>query len=310
MIQYYVTTKGKLQETDKYQDNCWIRVTDPTPEELEFLSHQYNVEEDYLTAALDRQETSRVEQDEPDHWALITVNAPYPMQDSDGLLYETIPVGILAGETCVMTVALEPIQELNDFVDGKIKNVFTFLRSRFILQILYHITESFVFYLRAINKKSNEVERKLHSSLDNKQLYEMLDLEKSTVFFSTALNSNSLVVDKLERGRIIKLYAADEDILEDISIEIEQASSMCNIYSNILSGTMDAFASIISNNLNVVMKILTLVTIIMSIPTLIATFYGMNVKCIPFPNFWIVVGISAVATLIGFLIFYKLNMFK
>lgn len=309
MIQIYKTINGKIREISDYEKNCWIKMTDPTEEEIERISTKYSIDEDYLQAALDRQETSRVEEDDDYGCSLITINAPYLRDEKDELIYETIPIGIIETGICVITVCLEQISELNDFVENKIKNVFTNLKTKFILQIIYHVTASFVYYLRKINKKSSEVEAKLHVSFDNQQLFEMLDLEKSTVFFSTALKSNQLVVDKLERGRVIKLYEDDDELLEDIQVEIEQANTMCSIYSNILSGTMDAFASIISNNLNIVMKILTAITILMAIPTMVSSFYGMNVEGLPYPYFSFIFIFTCCITLFFAYVLYKLNMF-
>lgn len=324
MIRIFRTINGKVEQIENYEKNCWICMTNPDDQEIENISKQFSIEEDYLRAALDRQETSRVEDDDDYNCSLITINVPCKAPEEAeynkktkkkklkniDLSYETLPVGIIETPFCVVTVCLDQISELEDFIEGKVKHVFTNLKTRFILQILYRISTSFVSYLKRINKKSNEVERLLHESLDNQQLYDMLDLEKSLVFFSTAIKSNQLVMDKLERGRILKLYEEDVELLEDIIIENDQANTMCSIYSNILSGTMDAFASIISNNLNIVMKVLTAITILMAIPTMVASYYGMNVEMLPFPNFWIVLGFSSVITLISSFVLYKFNMFS
>ena len=201
MIQIYKTIEGQVKEIEKFEQNCWIRIIDPNDEEIETISTNFNVEEDFLRAALDKQETSRVEQDEEADCSLITVNLPKPADNEDTLIYETIPIGIIETQVCVITVCLEKTPELNNLINGRIKHVFTNLKTRFILQIIYSIITSFINYLRTINRKSNQVEAKLHVSLDNNQLFQMLDLEKSTVYFSTALKSNQLVIEKLERGR-------------------------------------------------------------------------------------------------------------
>ena len=310
MIQIYKTIDGQVKEIEKFEQNCWIRIIDPTDEEIEDITNTFNIEEDFIRAALDRQETSRVEQDDEAECSLITLNLPRPTDSEDNLIYETIPIGIIETQFCVVTVCLEKTPELMNLINGRIKHVFTNLKTRFILQIIYSITISFINYLRTINRKSNDVEARLHVSMDNKQLFQMLDLEKSTVYFSTALKSNQLVIEKLERGRVLKLYEDDSELLEDILIEVDQAISMCNIYSNILSGTMDAFASIISNNLNIVMKVLTAITILMSIPTMISSFYGMNVSGLPFPHFYFVFILTIIATILVFLLLYRFKMFQ
>jgi len=157
---------------------------------------------------------------------------------------------------------------------------------------------------------SADIERELHISMKNKELFQLLDLEKSLVFFSTSLKANQAVVEKLQRGRIIKLYEEDKDLLEDVLVEVQQAIEMSNIYTNILSGTMDAFASIISNNLNIVMKILTSLTILMAIPTMIASFFGMNVEGIPVPTFWLVFAIALGFTGVAAFILFRKKMFS
>lgn len=310
MIQIYKTINGKVTEINEYEPQSWIRMTNPTEEEIDEISDLLNIEDDFLRAALDRQETSRVEIDDDTDNALITVNIPSKIEPDNDLSYDTLPIGIIATPQSVVTVCLEETHELNSIVEGKVKHVFTNLRTRFVLQIIYQITVSFIFYLRAINRKSSEVENKLHVSFDNQQLFQMLDLEKSTVFFSTALKANQVVADRISRGRVLTLYEDDEELIEDIQIEVKQAISMCDIYSNILSGTMDAYASIISNNLNIVMKVLTAITILMAIPTMVASFYGMNVASLPLANFWFVLPITLVLTLICAIVLYKFNMFS
>lgn len=310
MIQIYKTIDGIIKPIEDYEKNCWIRMTNPTQEEIDEIAEQFNIEEDYLTAALDREEMSRVEEEEDNACSLITFNVPKPDAGGNDLIYKTIPIGIIETPFCIVTVCIEALRELNDFVNGRIRHAFTNLRTRFILQILYCVAVSFVTYLRAINKKSQHVEAALHASMRNKELFQMHDLEKSTVFFSTALKSNQMVLEKLQRGRILKLYEDDKELLEDVLIEIDQAITMCSIYSNILSGTMDAFASIISNNLNVVMKILTAITILLAVPTMISGIYGMNVTGLPMAQFWPVMWLTIAVTGLAAVILYKYNMFS
>lgn len=310
MINIYKTIDGKVEEIEEIEKHAWINMVNPTEEELLWVSDQMNVEEDFLRAALDEEETSRVEWDEDTNQALITIDVPTMDDSSDMVLYSTLPVGIIETHENIITVCLEEHTVIEDFAKGRVKHVFTNLKTRFIFQILYRVASRFLVYLRHINRMSTEIEKELHRSMKNKELIQLLDLEKSLVFFSTSLKANQLVLEKLQRGRIIKLYEDDKELLEDVIIEVEQAIEMSNIYSNILSGTMDAFASIISNNLNIVMKVLTAITILMSIPTMISSFYGMNVTGLPFANFGSVVIIVAVLTSLVALILYKKNMFS
>ncbi len=310
MINIYKTIDGKVEEIEEIEKHAWINMVNPTEEELLWVSDQMNVEEDFLRAALDEEEISRVEWDEDTNQALITIDVPTMDDSSDMVLYSTLPVGIIETHENIITVCLEEHTVIEDFAKGRVKHVFTNLKTRFIFQILYRVASRFLVYLRHINRMSTEIEKELHRSMKNKELIQLLDLEKSLVFFSTSLKANQLVLEKLQRGRIIKLYEDDKELLEDVIIEVEQAIEMSNIYSNILSGTMDAFASIISNNLNIVMKVLTAITILMSIPTMISSFYGMNVTGLPFANFGSVVIIVAVLTSLVALILYKKNMFS
>lgn len=223
--------------------------------------------------------------------------------------YTTIPMSIIITDDNIITVCLKENVILNDFASGAMKGVYTNLKTRFVLQLLYRIVTAYHLYLRQIDRLSNHIERQLYISMKNKELIQLLDLEKSLVYFSTSLKANEVTMEKLARGRIIKLYEEDSDLLEDVLIEVKQAIEMSNIYTNILSSTMDAFASIISNNLNIVMKRLTVITIILEIPTMIASFYGMNVRNIPFASFWLVGGISMIITVIAAYILYRKRMF-
>lgn len=309
MIKIYKTIDGKIEEIETIEKNSWIDMVNPTEEELLFITQELGVEPDFLRAALDEEEISRVEAEDNDH-ALITIDVPVVQKNTKMVLYTTIPVGIIQTEDNIITVCLRGNTLIDDFAKGRVKNVFTNLRTRFIFQILYRIASRFLVYLRHINRMSTDIERELHISLKNNELIQLLDLEKSLVFFSISLKANQAVVEKLQRGRIIKLYEEDKDLLEDVLIEVQQAIEMSNIYTNILSGTMDAFASIISNNLNIVMKILTSLTILTAIPTMFASFYGMNVTGIPIANFGFVVAIALVATGVAAFVLFKKKMFS
>ncbi|MGD9475301.1 MAG: magnesium transporter CorA family protein [Eubacteriaceae bacterium] len=308
MIKFYKTIDGKISEIDTLEKNSWINMVNPTNEELQYIIHELNIDPDFLRAALDEEEISRVEVDEDNH-ALITIDVPVVQRDTQKVLYSTIPVGIIQTEDNIITVCLQPDTVLDDFAKGRVKNVFTNLKTRFVFQILYRVASRFLVYLRHINRMSTDMERELHISMRNEELFQLLDLEKSLVFFSTSLKANQSVLEKLQRGRIIKLYEDDVELLEDVLIEVQQALEMSNIYASILGGTMEAYGSIISNNLNIVMKILTSLTILLSVPTLIASIYGMNVEGLPLPNFFSVVIVMMVITVASGVLLYKKKMF-
>jgi magnesium transporter len=276
MLCIYKTIDGKIQKVNNIEDGCWINLIAPAENEIDMLIQTLNVDAGFLRAALDDEETSRIESE--DNQTLIIIDVPLAEKDQDALIFSTIPLGIIITEKNLITVCLKENSVIKEFSDGNVKSVFTHMKTRFILQILFKVATRFLQYLKQIDRISNEVEKQLHQSMKNKELIQLLDLEKSLVYFSTSLKANEITMEKILRGKTIKLYEEDQDLLEDVLIENKQAIEMSNIYSSILSGTMDAFASVISNNLNIVMKFLTSVTIVLSLPTMVASFYGMNVK--------------------------------
>ena len=306
MVELFKTIDGKIQPVEEYQNDVWINMTAPTPDEINEVVSRTGVEEEFLLAALDDEETSRIEAE--DNQKLIIIDIPMQQKENDGVIYMTIPLGIILLEKSIITVFLKDSAIIKELSDGFVKGVFTNLKTRFVFQLLYRVAVRYLQYLKQIDKLSNFVERQLHRSMKNKELIQLLELEKSLVFFSTSLKADEMTLEKILRGRFIKLYDEDQELLEDVLIEIKQAIEMSNIYSSILSGTMDAFASVISNNLNIVMKVLTSITILMAIPTMVASFYGMNVTGLPIPNFWIVLGISAVITVICAIFLNKKGM--
>jgi len=275
MLEIFLTVDEKIKKVDKPTDGCWIALTDPTSDEVNEISELYGIDKDSLVASLDEEERSRIEFE--DTYSLILVDIPSIEEKNGKDRYITIPLAIIVTDKVIITVCLEDTYVLRGFIDGCVKGFFTNKRTRFILQILYRNASMFLLYLRNIDKKSEEIEEKMHISTKNRELIDMLQLEKSLVYISTSLRSNEVVLEKLLRSKAIKQYPEDTELLEDVIIENKQAIEMSNIYSGILSNMTEAFASIISNNMNAVMKFLTTVTIVMSIPTIIASYYGMNV---------------------------------
>ncbi len=277
MLAIYKSVENGLFDQKEIEEGCWINLVNPTEEEIEFVCGRLSIDYDFVRAALDEEERPRIEASNEEEHSLIIVDVPYMELNRDSRIYETIPLAIIATKLCVVTVCLKESLVMEGFFKNNIKTFFTFKKSRFILQILYRNASLFLQYLRQIDKQSNVIETELHKSMKNKELIQLLDLEKSLVYFSTSLRSNQLVLEKLLRYDFIKKYPDDMELLEDTIIENRQAIEMAKIYSDILSGTMDAFASVISNNLNIVMKVLASITIVMAIPTIISSFFGMNV---------------------------------
>ena len=282
MIRYFGTYNGKLAELKQTEPDCWINIYPPfNHEHLKKLASQYNIPYDFLIDSLDIDERSRYEKEE-DGVSLVVVKTPIANQageDRRNAAYITIPIGIIRAESVIITISPYENPVINGFLNGNVKNFNVRNREQFVLQIFERNVFYFLYYLKEINNERNAFERELYSSMRNEELTKLLSIEKSLVYFVTSLRSNELLMLKIQRTDFLrtKFNEDQSEFFEDIVVDNSQALEMSNIYTNIMSGTMDAFASIISNNLNVVMKRLTSVTIVLMIPTLIASFYGMNV---------------------------------
>lgn len=293
MISIYKSTENGLESIEEIVNGCWINLIDPTPGEIEKLT-ALGIPQDFITYPLDVDERSRTER-EDDGKILIVIKVPVYLGPKVDVPYTTIPMGFVLTDKVLLTVCRHPHGILEEFSSGRVRGLSTAKRNRFILKVLLYTANKYLAYLRDINRTVDALEDKAQVSMKNKEVYELLKFQKSMVYFTTALKSNELVFERLYRSQLFKMYPDDEDLLEDVITENQQAIEMVNISNNILSSMMDAFASIISNNLNVVMKFLASVTIIMSIPTIVTSFFGMNVT-LPFENLqlaWIIIiGIS------------------
>jgi magnesium transporter len=309
MIFNFKTEGGLLCEQAGICPGCWVHIANPTKEELEEVSRETGALSEFLQAALDEEETPRI--DREDEQTLILIDIPVLEPEGTSYVYNTLPLGIVITENHIITVCLEETTIIEDFYRGRVRGFDCAKKTRFVYQLLYKISSRFLQYLRQIDKAKTQVETALHKSMKNRELIQMLTLEKSLVFFATSLKANEAVMEKLLKTTLLKRYPDDEELLEDVIIENKQAIEMCTIYRDILSGTMDAFASVISNNLNIVMKFLTSVTIILAVPTLIASLWGMNLD-VPFEKtpggFLIITGIAVVSTVIVAIILWRRKM--
>ncbi len=275
MIKIFKTINESLNQLSDFEENTWVHITNPTEAEILRVGTYFSIPQDHLKAAMDEEERSRIETDS--ECTLILVDVPVVESHDGSNIYTSFPLGIILTGESIITVCTKDLPLVNEFISGKVKSFYTFKKTRFILQLLYKNATLYLQYLRQIDRMSGNIEKELQKSLKNKELTQLLDLEKSLVYFSTSLRGNEIVLEKMLKLETVKKYPEDESLLEDVIIENKQAIEMANIYSNILSGMMDAYASVISNNLNMVMKFLTSVTIVLSIPTMIASFFGMNV---------------------------------
>lgn len=302
MLKIYNTNleTNKTEEIKEFAKGSWINLVNPSENEIKKVCENINIQEDFIRDALDSEEKARIDQEEDDNTILFVIDVPVIEKNEDNEVYTTIPLGmIVVRDDFFITVSLRKNKIIEDFEKKKIKNFQTYKKTRFIFQVLYLNSSYYLNYLKQINKETEIAEYILKNSMKNKELLKLLSLEKGLVYFTTSLKSNEIVMEKTLKGKIIKLYEEDEEILEDAIIENRQAIEMAQIYSNILNGTMDAYASIISNNLNGVMKFLTSITIVLAVPTMISSFWGMNVA-LPMQNspygFVVMILISVILT--------------
>ena len=322
MIECLMTgADGTITRVETPCPGCWINAVAPTPEERAWLECEVGVLPEFVSSALDDEETSRIDYDDDARQIFVIVDYPVVGEDGAGvrpqspLQYDTMPLTMvfLPEKSLFATISIMDNEVVGDLKSGRVRNVDTRYRTRFLLQMLLHISQLYLVYLRRIDRISSNTEARLHASVRNEELIQMLNLEKSLVYFSTSLKSDEVTLNKIAQGRIIPLYEDDQDLLEDVLVEVHQAIEMANIYSGTLSGTMDAFASIISNNLNIVMKVLSVITIVMAIPNIIFGFYGMNVDLpfdgVPFFDNWAFpIVIAAVCCLVAAWIFKRKGM--
>lgn len=284
MVSYYKTVNNRILQIENYEPGCWISCVQPEEDEVNSIIEKFNIEPDFLKASLDKEELSHIEHE--DGTTLIIIDTPVVEKHEGNLTYSTIPLSIMITSQNVITFSIEDNPIINEFAEGVVRNVYTHFKTQFVFHIILRIASKYLQYLNQIDKLTHHTERELRKSMKNKELIQLLEIEKSLVYFSTSLKSNNITLEKLMRGKYVKLYDEDQDLLEDVITEIKQGVEMAEIHINILSSTMDAFASIISNNLNIVMKVLTSITLIMTIPTIVSGIYGMNNPGIPFMEIW------------------------
>lgn len=313
MLKFYTTlNRARIEEIEKPEPGCWISAVAPTPEEVAFLKNEIGVLPEFIKASLDEEETAHIDKD--DDQTLIVID--YPSQEEsvtdeeETLVYMTLPLGVVFIKDYIVTISLYDNMTNEEIRNGRIRGLQTNLRTRFLLLTLLRVSQRYLIYLKQIDRISTRTENKLHQSMRNKEIFQLLGLEKSLVYFSTSLKSDESVVNKIMRGNVITIFEEDSDLLEDVLIELNQAKEMCNIYSDILSKKMDAFSSVISNNLNNVMKILASLTIIMEIPNIIFAYYGMNVTGLPFPMWWPPIIIAGLICSIAAYVLLKKDLIK
>lgn len=317
MIQLFYTDPKTLETTELLGewsggtdlDNRWLHLTNPTDREIELVARCTGASEDFLKAALDEEEKARI--DSEDNNTLTIFDIPIIEEESEYYTYGTLPFGVVITKNCIISVCLKETSIIQSLIGGRAKNFMTAKKTRLLYQLLYFTHTRYLSYLKQIDKASQRIQDELVKSTKNKELLQMLDLEKSLVYFSTSLRGNGFVIDKLGKSSAVRKYEEDEELLEDVAIENRQAVEMCNIYRDVLSGTMDAWGSVINNNMNSIMKLLTSITFVISVPTMISGLWGMNTG-VPFEGkswgFWIATAIAGLAATISAFILHKKKM--
>jgi magnesium transporter len=310
MINAYLISGTKFTPTKNLDEAFWIHLDDPDATEIEQVITKYELSEDFFTDLQDTDENSRLEYEDNSIFIIMRVPVFYKLKSSK-LPFATVPLGLIILADKVVTVSFYDQEILTTFLEGK-HRPFNITPQSFILNINLRTSIYYLRFLKEINRRTNNIEQELHVSMKNKELIRLLRLEKSLVYFTTSLKANELILERIQRSRWLQKDSEGEDMIDDVIIENKQAIDMANIYSDILSGMMDAFASVISNNLNIVMKFLTTITIIIALPTMMFSMYGMNIH-LPFMEsswaFLIVVGASLFLALVMIFIFIRKKYF-
>lgn len=317
MLQVYKHNNGHLEDNISLaaaEKGSWINVVNPDSEDLQLVSMVTEIPTDVLKTALDTEERSHVELE--DNYIFVVINIPIILETDS---YDTLPLGIFITPDFIITLCIEDTEVMRAFTHNKYPLFYTFKKTRFLFQILYRSATLFLRYLMQINHRTDDIENILRHSMQNKEFFLLLELQKSLTYFTSALRSNGIVMEKLMRLRrsttphpLLKMYEEDEDLLEDVIIENKQAIEMVEMYSNILMSMSDTFASIISNNLNMVMKFLASITIILAVPTIIFSLWGVNVP-LPFSTsemgFIYIIGIAFICAIGAIVILWRKDLF-
>ena len=316
MVKFFVTGEDmKLVRAERFENLCWVDMVNPTDDEVDDIVEATGVSEDMIMAALDEEEPARTEFDEGN--SMFVVDCPIIEESDGGDTYSTLPLAIIYNKNCIITVCLKGNPVLKDFITGRIK-IFCDKPVGFILNFMYGNAKRFLYCLKQIDRKAHRVQTELGRTLKNEEILQLLELENSLVYFSTSLNANYKVHEKLSKVEAVATREDYQDLYDDMVIESSQAVEMCKIYKDILSVSMDAYGSVISNNANDTMKKLTVITILLGIPTMIAGFWGMNMP-VPWQAqegdtstlwFWVVIGATFVLTAVVAFILVKSMKFR
>ncbi|MCI5522431.1 MAG: magnesium transporter CorA family protein, partial [Tenericutes bacterium] len=292
------------------ETNTWIDLVEPTEEEIKEVVEKTDIPANLLIKLLDSDEVARIEKE--DDATLIIIDVPYVIDKKIKNKYSTLPLGIISYKNYLVTIAVKETEVVQDVMENRVKSVFTMKKSRFLIQILHRVATLYLKYLKEINLEIEAKEKNLINATNNKYLLQLMNIQKSLVYFVTSLKSNDIILEKLEKGNLIEFYEEDMDVLEDAIIENRQGIETSLIYREIVASLQETYSGVISNNLNEIMKFLAGITIVFSIPTMIASFMGMNVPLGVLANndysFMFIMSISIFSAFVIALILKKKDM--
>ncbi len=318
MIECYKTGVDGTAKIDQPEAGCWVSIVAPSADEREWLHKELGVVPEFVDAALDDEERPHIDFDDDTRQTLVIVDCPFVEAEADTkspdiVQYDTHPLSFLflPEQDMIVTVTTPRNETIAHFTDARLHTVNTNQRTRLFLRMMLHISQRYQVYLRNINRQFTRSERRLRESMRNEELMQMLGFQNSLVYFSISLKADETMLTRINKGRVIRMYEEDADLLEDVSIEFRQAIEMCTIYTDILEVTTDTFSSIINNNVNQIMRRLTIITLVLAIPTIVFSFYGMNISALPGVfAWWIPVIVAVVGCVIAGLVMWRTRTFR
>lgn len=284
MITYYKTSNGRITNIENYEPNCWVKCVSPTEKDINYLLSELKIDPVLVRSATDPEESSHVNREDDN--VLMVVDSPVVEKASKNFTYYTNPVSIIITPKNIVTISLKENSVIEDFSSGMLRVSYPEKKAHFAFKIIFRIAGKYLQYLKQIIKITEHVEKEIKKTMKNQDIVQLLEIKKSLVYLSSALKSIGIMLEKISRGKHVKLDEESSDVLSDVTVEIRQATEMAEIYLGILSTSMEAFSSMITNNLNDITKVLTSVTLILSMPTMIAGIYGMNNPNIPTMEDW------------------------
>lgn len=320
MITIYQTNSetGALDQLEQPQPGCWVSMVSPSEAERAWLQSALNVEPEFITAMFDDEERSHVDYDDDTHHTLVILDCPCVEDKSDTVdegitQYDTHPLSVLflPDRQLIVTVTLQQNTTIDNFESGRVRELKTQQRTQMLLLMMLHVSQRYQTDLRIIDRQFKKNEQKLRASMRNREMIRMLGLEKSLVYFSISLRAMESTLTKISFGKYVKMFEEDKDLIDDVRIEFRQAVEMCEISSKLLNETMDSFSNIINNSMNDTMKRLTIITLVLAVPTIVFSFYGMNVDDLPLVHSWLwPAAIALVGCIVAGIIFAKSRLFR